>query len=139
VHYKKKSQFRQNQRLDYSTSESPSGPNLMGKSAQATHHRTIQSSRHRVFAIISLWLQAPYKPVEDYEAKDKIKKEEEGAGQDLNSRSPPCQGILITNIEEEKATEQTDNQSNLGVDRESKSCPPIAIDWEQFINSFFKE
>ncbi len=66
-----KSQFQQNQKLGCSISESPSGPNLMGKSVQAIHYRTIQSSRHRVSAITTLGLQAPYKLVEDYEAKAK--------------------------------------------------------------------
>jgi hypothetical protein len=48
VRYKKKNQFQQNQKLGYSILGIPYGLDWTGKSVQAMHHMTSQSSLYRV-------------------------------------------------------------------------------------------
>jgi hypothetical protein len=56
---------------------------------------------------------------------------EKWAGQDLNSRSPPCQGITDDN---HTLLYSPRNRNSDGVGQEFESPPPLTIDWQQFYN-----
>ena len=58
-----KNQSQQNQKHGYSTLRIPEAPGLQGKSVQAMHRRTIQSSLYRVAQSTMVLMTLPYKLV----------------------------------------------------------------------------